>query len=568
MRNLWREASIAALVCGSLTACASPAYPINEGQTPGPAPLTMAKPAYPTSESGAPAPALRPQPLAADSDDAAPGGAPLAAPVAPVESQPLPAAGPSAAAPSVPSVSPSTPGPSASNLDEEFSGGARLQYASLSSQAAPAATTTAATPTSAPVSTALPPATASSTTPPATTAPAAPATTAPAPPPAAEPALTPQMVVHDQPSPPPASTHQPAPSRQTVVERQTPIEHAVNDDPHLAINGDVVESSGDVFQNYEVQRGDHIDALARAFSTTRQVLLDANHVRPPYLLRPGQIIKVPVAKAYVARSGDTLTGVAKRFSVGIGELAQLNHLSERAALRPGQEIGLPSSMRDRGPVRVSGAESSYAEAAPPPPTYRTEPPPSRDLGSGATTVRRYGQFPPAEPPRQSYETTQPAPGYQTSQPPAVAAEAAPSFSDADIARAAHGRFVWPVRGDMLARFGPQGVGRRNDGIDIRAAQGTVVKAAAQGEVVYAGNQVPGFGNLVLIKHADGWVTAYAHLDTVEVQMKEHVNQGQSVGSVGLTGGATEPELHFEVRYAPTPADKARPVDPVLVLPLG
>jgi murein DD-endopeptidase MepM/ murein hydrolase activator NlpD len=140
------------------------------------------------------------------------------------------------------------------------------------------------------------------------------------------------------------------------------------------------------------------------------------------------------------------------------------------------------------------------------------------------------------------------------------------MTDAQVTAAAHGRFVWPVRGDILKRYGPLGVGQRNDGVDIKAAQGSDVRAAAPGEVVYAGNQVPGFGNLVLIKHTDGWVTAYAHLENVSVQMRQQVSQGQTVGSVGMTGGVTEPELHFEVRYAPTPADKARPVDPALVLP--
>jgi murein DD-endopeptidase MepM/ murein hydrolase activator NlpD len=158
--------------------------------------------------------------------------------------------------------------------------------------------------------------------------------------------------------------------------------------------------------------------------------------------------------------------------------------------------------------------------------------------------------------------------YAGNPPPAATAQASFGMSDAQIAQAAHGRFVWPVQGDILLRFGPQGVGRRNDGLDIRAAQGAPVRAAAPGEVVYAGDQVPGFGNLVLIKHADGWVTAYAHLDQIDVQMKQQVTQGQAVGSVGTTGGAAQPELHFEVRYAPSPADKAKPVDPVLVLPTG
>ncbi len=147
-----------------------------------------------------------------------------------------------------------------------------------------------------------------------------------------------------------------------------------------------------------------------------------------------------------------------------------------------------------------------------------------------------------------------------------AGEAAPVLSDAQISAAGKGRFVWPVRGPTLAKFGAEGVGRRNDGLDLRSPQGTVVRAAAAGEVVYAGNQVPGFGNLVLVKHADGWVTAYAHLDHASVAMRQTVMQGQEIGQVGASGGAVEPELHFEVRYAAAPTDKAKPIDPLLVLP--
>ncbi|HXQ17886.1 MAG TPA: LysM peptidoglycan-binding domain-containing M23 family metallopeptidase [Caulobacteraceae bacterium] len=520
MRNLWREAGIAALVCGSLTACASPAYPISEDRTAGSAPMRMARPAYPISEQAPPPRTVAPTPPPVTApDDAESSGPPLAAPVSPVESQPL-----------------APPGPSASNLDTVFSGEARLQYASLSTQSAPSAAgaPVSTTPTSAPVSTSLPPPAPT----PAVDAAPAPATSAPAP--AAEPALVPQMVVHDQPAPP--SSGRPSPSVREAA--ATAPDRLLNAPAGGGVPGAVVDASGGIFENYEVQRGDHIDALARGFSTTPDVLIDANHIRAPYRIRPGQIMRVPVAKAYLARGGDTLTSVARRFSVGVDELAQLNHLSARALLRSGQEIGLPSSMRDRG--------AEYADSAPPTSSYMTPERPYRSYPPSSTVPVPSVETPPRYlPPSSSSALPQPA-----------------TMSDSDIAQAAHGRFVWPVRGDMMARFGAQGVGRRNDGIDIRASQGTVVKAAASGEVVYAGNQVPGFGNLVLIKHADGWVTAYAHLDQVDVQMKQQVAQGQPLGSVGTSGGATEPELHFEVRFAPTPADKARPVDPVLVLPLG
>ncbi|HZZ87544.1 MAG TPA: LysM peptidoglycan-binding domain-containing M23 family metallopeptidase, partial [Caulobacteraceae bacterium] len=305
--------------------------------------------------------------------------------------------------------------------------------------------------------------------------------------------------MHDQTTPAAAPVARTPPVRQaTASAAARPIPSAA--DPSLSITGDVVSASGGVFQNYEVQRGDHLDSLARAFSTSRQVLLDANRLRSPYTIHPGQIMKVPVAKAYVARSGDSLQGVARRFSVSVDELADLNHVSARGALRPGQEIGLPSSMRDRGPLRVT--ETQYAAAPAPAPDYR---PPARTM-TPETGSRYATQIPASQPPpRPTYGY-----GYQSAAPPASPQAAAPpQMSDGEIAQAAKGRFVWPLRGDMLVRFGSQGLGRRNDGIDIKASQGTPVKAAASGEVVYAGNQVPGFGNLVLIKHPDGWVTAYA-----------------------------------------------------------
>jgi murein DD-endopeptidase MepM/ murein hydrolase activator NlpD len=144
--------------------------------------------------------------------------------------------------------------------------------------------------------------------------------------------------------------------------------------------------------------------------------------------------------------------------------------------------------------------------------------------------------------------------------------APPARSDSQVMAAGKGRFVWPVRGQILAAFGVQDVDKRNDGVDIRSPEGTAVHAAAAGEVVYAGDQVPGFGNLVLVKHADGWVTAYAHLAHVDVKMRDTVAQDQQIGEVGQTGGVGEPQLHFEVRYAATPVEKARPVNPLLVLP--
>jgi murein DD-endopeptidase MepM/ murein hydrolase activator NlpD len=134
------------------------------------------------------------------------------------------------------------------------------------------------------------------------------------------------------------------------------------------------------------------------------------------------------------------------------------------------------------------------------------------------------------------------------------------------AEAGRGRFVWPVRGEVISSFGPKGPGQSKDGLNIAAREGDPVLAAASGEVVYAGDQVAPFGKLVLIKHDGGWVTAYAHLSEISVKMKDRVSQSGVIGKAGRTGAVPTPQLYFEVRYAPSAKDKARPVDPMPLLP--
>jgi len=290
-----------------------------------------------------------------------------------------------------------------------------------------------------------------------------------------------------------------------------------------------------MYRLYKVAKGDDLDAIARDLGATPQELIKTNHLKDADHLLPGQRLKIPVDKAYVAHSGDTLAAVARRFGVGAADLAAINGLSERARLGNGDEIALPSSFHDRGPVAEEPVHTVHYTSG-----YRG--PPSAYVSSSETTAEI------------------------TPIPPAAPEAATASLSDAEIAAFAHGRFAWPVKGDVISKFGAKGVGVRNDGLDIRAPQGTVVHAAAPGDVVYAGDQIPGFGNLVLLQHSDGWVTAYAHLARMSVQMRQIVAQGEEIGQVGQTGGVSEPQLHFEVRYKAGAGEKAKPIDPLVVLP--
>lgn len=366
----------------------------------------------------------------------------------------------------------------------------------------------------------------------------------------------------------------PAAERPVEEEPEAPAARPVTTTT-TSVTGKVIEVAGPR-RTYTVKSGDAIDAIARGMDTTRADLAKDNDLKAPYNIRPGQKLKGPAttAKAYVANSGDTVSDIAKRFSVKPAALADENDIKVSATIKKGQKIRLPSGYKDRGPLKTT---VTTTPAAPRPTAPRpTTPAPSYNPPAATTPSTPTPYQPPVSQPRPYTPpptTNYPRPsGPVSAQPvtpppgPGQIIGASPPPTEAEITAAGRGRFVWPLQGETLSDFGPKGTGQRNDGVNIRAAAGTPVRAAAAGEVVYAGNQVPGFGNLVLVKHADGWVTAYAHLSTTEVKMRQQVAQGATLGAVGQTGGVTEPQLHFEVRYAPTPKDKARPVDPGLVLP--
>jgi len=343
--------------------------------------------------------------------------------------------------------------------------------------------------------------------------------------------------------------------------------------------GKVVDALGKP-STYVVEPGDTLYAISRKLGTSVDKLADDNGLGAPYRLQPGQTLKgpAPKTKAYVVEPGDTLYAIGRRFSVSPQQIADANGVAVSRPIEIGQKLVLPDGYRDTGPT----TRTVTVTTTPPPPSAITYPRPAPTSvattppPSSATTAVIQSQTlpppPPPPPPSSALKPYTPSPGVVVPPKPAPAptqaAPATPALTPEDAAVAAAGKdkFTWPVNGEVISSFGPKSGGQRNDGLNIRATENTVVRAAAGGEVVYAGDQVPGFGNLVLVKHEDGWVTAYAHLSRVDVKMRDFVVQGQQLGLVGSTGGVDEPQLHFEVRYAPSPTDKAKPIDPALVLP--
>ena len=294
----------------------------------------------------------------------------------------------------------------------------------------------------------------------------------------------------------------------------------------------------------QVQPFETVWDVAERVRTPIRALIDLNGLRPPYTLAAGTILKVPPPVVYTVAEGDTLFGVARRFSVDPRSLANLNDLTLEQRVRVGQRLALPSLVRDRGAngeakgPRPDGIEAS-AQAQPATPGRPLSRPSS---GAAEIAADRVG-------------------GDTVPQRPSP-----PTASEAEIASRGAGKFIWPVKGEILSDFGPKGRGQRNDGVNIAAAAGSSVKAAASGTVVYAGNSIPAFGNLVLVKHPGGWASLYGNLGKITVSNNAQVSQGQEVGTAGISGAVDRPQVHFELRYAEDPREKAKPYNPLALLP--
>ncbi len=180
--------------------------------------------------------------------------------------------------------------------------------------------------------------------------------------------------------------------------------------------------------------------------------------------------------------------------------------------------------------------------------------------AGPTAASRIDsdEVPPPDKPVQMAAATPTRMDSDAGTPAAVRAAAAPAVSPPTLP-AGRG-FVWPVEGRVLSSYGAEAGGGHNDGINIAAPSGTPVVAAAAGTVAYVGNELRGYGNLVLLKHQGGYLTAYAHNSKVLVHKGDRVARGQTIARVGATGAVKEPQLHFEIR------DGRNPIDPTTLLP--
>ncbi|MFH1157553.1 MAG: LysM peptidoglycan-binding domain-containing M23 family metallopeptidase [Pseudomonadota bacterium] len=268
-----------------------------------------------------------------------------------------------------------------------------------------------------------------------------------------------------------------------------------------------------------VGAGDTLWNISRRYRLPLRDIIDLNGMQPPYALAFGQRLKLPPPVDYRVRRNDTLTGISNMFGVGVSRLVQVNGLSTPYKISPGQNLRIPSSAVHRqqkvASQKAAPQKVASQKAAPQKIVLLKSP-----LPVSPPSLKEKGEV------RQATTLS------------------APARKD----------FVWPVRGSVVSAYGPKEGGLYNDGINIAAPRGTPVAAAAAGVVAYVGNDLKSYGNLVLIRHGGGMMTAYAHLASVRVKKGMTVRKGQSIGSVGATGAVSASQIHFEIRQGPGTRD--------------
>ena len=290
-----------------------------------------------------------------------------------------------------------------------------------------------------------------------------------------------------------------------------------------------------------VGSGETVGTIARRYGVPASAIIQANNLRAPATIHSGQQLVIPryqgshapgmkVASAaatpptgssavHVVAPRETLSKISRLYGKSVRELAKANNISPNARLNVGDRLAIPG-------VRTSAAGSqstpAVAESAPAPAAAPSS----------------------AEPPQSASVFKQVEPSMTEGAKNAEETGSLPKFR-------------WPANGRVITAFGPTTNGQQNDGINIAVPENTPVKAAEDGVVAYAGNELKGYGNLVLVRHPNGYVTAYAHAKELLVKRGDQVKRGQVIARSGQSGNVNAPQLHFEIRKGAAPVDPTK-----------
>ncbi len=253
----------------------------------------------------------------------------------------------------------------------------------------------------------------------------------------------------------------------------------------------------------EVAHGDTLYSISKKYQTPLRDLIDENKLTAPYVLKSGTKIIIPKPSYYEVKAGDTLYSVARAHQMNVETLVALNELKAPYQVNLGQLLKINNN-------EVTKQEKIKAVA-------------SVAVSASAPVVVKSAVVENKE-----------------------VAEKKPSIVESILPDKTN-RFAWPINGAIISKFGPKTGGLYNDGINIKAKEGAPVKAAEDGVVAYVGNELKGYGNLIILKHSGGWITAYAHLSKTHVKRGAKVEKSQMIAAVGSTGSVDTSQLYFSLR---------------------
>ncbi|MDR2416591.1 MAG: LysM peptidoglycan-binding domain-containing M23 family metallopeptidase [Holosporales bacterium] len=280
--------------------------------------------------------------------------------------------------------------------------------------------------------------------------------------------------------------------------------------------------------SYTAKAGDTLSTIASKFGTTPQIVAEINQLEPPYVIAEGQILRCPKERTQEERAFASSGNISGQQETGWQSGVQVVPLTPSK-----KDDALGKTLSDRlKEARLEGdVEKGNTEATVKKNSLKAETKKHTD----------------AEP--EVLAPSRPAPKTKKEIPKSVSGSVSSKS-------AAHGSLVWPIQGEVLSSFGQ---GDSADGINITGQEGAKVLAADDGLVVYAGAKLKSFGNLVLMKHENGLMTAYAHLSKITVSKGDYIDRGQVLGTVGRTGAVSQAQVYFEVRK------NKKPVDPMIYL---
>ncbi len=294
---------------------------------------------------------------------------------------------------------------------------------------------------------------------------------------------------------------EPAPTRSNDARIEPLMDGLIDETPiwearRVTSNATTVGSS-----IYRVKPGDGLRAIGEATGAGSEAIARLNNLTPPYILKPGQLLRIPAGRYHRVGTGETGIAIARAYGIPWSAIVTANNLAEPFLLRVGQRLLLPGDTTPNAETRAAAFKVDIDDIA---------------TGSApAQTVT--GPFPEA-----------PATGFT-------------------------GRFNWPINGTVAERFGPAGEGRVNRGIEIAAPSGSDIRAAASGTVAFVGNGgSAGYGGLILIRHGDGWISVYGRAAQATVVRGQSVKAGETIGSI-----SNDAKLHFELRQNRAAVDPAK-----------